>query len=508
MYQFFVKTFLICGVIFPLIGHADGFVRGINYDPVHSLSFAQGIGTDNQQLMQQGIFDDLDALKALENKAGFKITHLKTFFTQYNSLHNLTTINMADVVYQWNQRNPDSALTLALGVYEFRPRIDACITESECQQWTQAQIDAVKQALSAYKTNPIPLIDRIIVGNEDLETNFMDERLVKDINQIKAYIQQNGIQNVSVGTAQTQPAVMAIYQGTNYQNVLEAADFIGINVYPFWSNIPYGAEGLTAKQAFANVWSDLKKSKNWGTKPLIETEEGWPSAGRYPASLYNQHDYFYYWLYGHNYPNQAPKPGEDSLVQTSYFFALNDKLPGQGIESNWGLFSADNSTNIFDNLQLGEKKLAPNLVFPLFNNFIGADLNKQVVYNVQDLHQVIITACSDNNGKGACYPLYGFQGSGAVSSLTVDRTSWNATKHSYTRFYPGQNNQLMIDTSNQYYKSLLIVLDDNNRYPGICWVNADSLQNLKNGSQINIIWPDGGEPQPCQINLAIKLVDY
>ncbi len=128
MYQFFLKIVFIFGLIFPLIGYADGFVRGINYDPVHSLAFSQGIGTDNKQLMQQGIFDDLDKLKDLENRVGFKITHLKTFFTQYSSLHNLTTINMADVVYQWNQMNPDNSLTLALGVYEFRRKIDACVT--------------------------------------------------------------------------------------------------------------------------------------------------------------------------------------------------------------------------------------------------------------------------------------------------------------------------------------------------------------------------------------------
>ena len=499
MPRFFIKLVLVVSIIFPFINHADSFVRGINYDPVHSVTFAQGIGADNAQLIQQGIFNDLDKLKTLEDKMNFKITHLKTFFTVYSSLHNLATVNMADVVYQWNQMNPDNSLTLALGIYEFRPKIDACLTEIECQQWTQAQIDAAKQALSDYKANPTPLIDRIIVGNEDLDTSGMDKRVVNDMNQLKKYIQQNGINNVVVGTAQTQSTVMAMYTGSNYQNVLDTADFIGINVYPFWSNIPYGNQGVTAKQAFADVWSNLKKSKKWGKKPVIETEEGWPSAENPNASLYNEHDYFYYWLYGHTPPNQSPKPDKDYSVQTSYFFALNDKLPGQGVESNWGLFSADNSTNIFDNRQSGGKKLASNFIFPLFNNYIGANLDKQVVYNLSDIHQVSITACTEDNGGGSCYPLYGFEGSGKVASLTVDKTSWNSAKNGYTRFSAGKNNQLMIDTSREYYKSLFIIVD-NKTYSGVCWINADALKNLTNNSQINIIWPAAGNPEPCQIN--------
>jgi len=140
---------LLSMLVFSLDCHAEGMVRGINYDPVHSQAFAMGIGTDDQQLMQQSIFNDLDKLRDLENKAGFKITHLKTFFTQYNSLNNKATLNIADSIYQWNLVNPGNELTLALGVYEFRPKIDACTTESECLQWTQSQIDAVKPAVPA-----------------------------------------------------------------------------------------------------------------------------------------------------------------------------------------------------------------------------------------------------------------------------------------------------------------------------------------------------------------------
>lgn len=486
--------------IYSLECFAEGMVRGINYDPVHSQAFAKGIGTDDETLMQQSIFNDLDKLRDLENKAGFKITHLKTFFTQYNSLHNQVTLNIADTIYQWNLANPDNELTLALGVYEFRPKVDACTTDSECLQWTQSQIDAVKQALSQYNGNHIPLIDRIVVGNENLGGAGIDVRLTNDIKAIKQYLIDNNIQNVLVGTAQTQPTVMALYSGNDYQNVFDAADFIGVNFYPFWSNVPYGEQGVTAKQAFAKDWSDLQKTKNWGIKPVIETEEGWPSSGSSNASVYNQNDYFYYWLYGHTPSGKEPKPDEDYLVQTSYFFALDDKLPGQGIESNWGLFSADNSSNIFDNLQTGGKTLSTNIVFPRFNNYIGMDATKRVVHNLADTHKIIVTACTENDGQGVCYPLYGFQGSGEISAMSVNPRSWDPVYLGYADFTPGTTKDLMIDTSNQYYKSLLIVLNDGNSFPGICTVSAKSLQEMSGSSTINIVWPNHGIVQPCSLS--------
>jgi len=267
------SLFLALTLIFPFISHAGSMIRGINYDPVHSVIFApvhsvifaHGVGTDNKQLMEQAILNDLDKLKNLEHEKNFKITHLKTFFTVYSSLNNTATVNMADVVNQWNQANPDDALTLALGVYEFRQRIDACSTEKECQSWTQAQIDGVKQALEQYNGNNIPLIDKVIIGNENLLTNGMPIRLVNDINQMKNFLHSRNINNVSIGTAQTVPDVIDMYKGKDYQNVLNAADFIGINIYPFWSKVPYGEQ---AKAAFAKTWIDLKKLKNWGKKPI------------------------------------------------------------------------------------------------------------------------------------------------------------------------------------------------------------------------------------------------
>lgn len=492
-------TFIMAiSMVVSLGSYAEKAIRGVNYDPIHSVAFAHGLGTDDYKVMKQAVFNDLDKLKELNTNFGIKITHLKTFFTIYSSFNNKITINMADIVYQWNQLNPDNQLTLALGVYEFRPGTDACNSEAVCEQWTQIQIDGVKHALSEYNSNEVLLIDKVIVGNEDLQNNI-EPRLVKDINQITNYIEQNNIKKVSVGTAQIVSTVMSMYQGQKYQDVLNAADFIGINVYPFWGGASYDNNGVEAKASFSHTWENLRKTKNWGKKPVIETEEGWPSNGNNRAGLAFEHDYFNWWYLGHTPGSETPNQDRDYIVQTSYLFALNDKLPGQGIESNWGLFSADNSSNIFENINTGGKKFDKSIVFPLFNNFIGVDVSKQVVYDLSSPKKVTITACTEDSGKGTCYPIYGFENSGSVDKVDVDNHSWSGTLNGFTKFTPGSTNQLMIDSSTRYYKSLFVILDDGKSYPGICWVDTQSLKSLKNDSQINVIWPDNGLPQPCNI---------
>lgn len=192
---------------------AESFVRGINYDPVHSVAFAHGMGTDDEGLMKEAIFTDLRNLQSLAKAQGMEIHHLKTFFSAYSSLHNKATLKVADVINQWNDEHPDYPFTLALGVYQFRPKVDACKTEAECRAWTQKQVDAAKESLEKYNANQIPLIDKIVVGNENLESFGMEARLISDMNQIKAQIQNLGIMGVGVGTAQIQNSVTEIYEG-------------------------------------------------------------------------------------------------------------------------------------------------------------------------------------------------------------------------------------------------------------------------------------------------------
>lgn len=500
--NFFKSFTLLCFLVISLpalaLENNVPFVRGVNYDPVHSVEFSYGMGTDNESAMRNAIFHDLDQLKQLEIKYDLNIRYLKTFFTVYSSLHNKYQLNIADTINEWNQKNPDYAFKLALGVYEFRSNKDACQTDVECEEWTQNQIQAAENALLTYKD--IALIDRVIVGNEDVSSQGLPTRLTADIYRIKYFIAANDIKNVMVGTAQTSGGVLALYNGTQYQNVLTATDFIGLNIYPFWSGSSYDNNGAMAKATFSNFWTKLKNQKNWGRKPVIETEEGWPSFGNPRASSDAAHDYFYYWYYGHAADGAKPEAGKDSIVPVSYYFALNDKLPGQGIESHWGIFSADGSSNILDDFNSEGKHFANNIVFPTFENHVGASSDSQLVYSLNDAYPIIVTACTEDDGLGACYPLYGYQDSGQIKKIDVNPYSWNTWWAAFTKYKPGTNKNLMLDTSLKYYKSLFIVLNDHSRYPGICRVNSKQLKTLTKDSMIKVFWPKDSVPVECVIN--------
>lgn len=469
------------------------FIRGINYDPVHSPQFAYGMGTDNQAAMHDAIIADLNHLKTLEEKDNIHITHLKTFYTGFASLHNTAKINMADVVSEWNQANPNHALKLALGVYEFRQGFDGCASQQACVAWTSDQIEQAEAAL----LKQADLIDTVVVGNEDLNSDGIPQRLTQDIQTLKNFLKAHKFEKTSVGTAQTSDSVMKLLSGSDYPSVFNAADFIGVNVYPFWSGVPYAA----AKKSFAAYWAQLKAQKNWGKKPVIETEEGWPSAGDQRANRHAEHDYFYYWYYGHNATDGKSADQHDQIVPTSYFFALNDKLPGQGIESHWGLMSADNSSSIFD---ASGKVLGEQLVFPTFQNAVGADVRQNVVYNLQDPHPVIVTACTQDNGEGQCFPLYGFNGSGHVDAPKVDKNSWSPQANGYIRYTPGESRDLMIDTSGKYYKSLFVILDVPNQYSGVCKVDFNHLKALNSETKISLVWPESGVPGSCPMVQAMS----
>lgn len=493
------KSYFFANIIFSLIfllilslpATAAPMTRGVNYDPIHSVEFAHGMGTDNADIMRSAIMHDLDQLKELQIHNAIKITHLKTFFTEYVSLHATAKVNIADIVDTWNKQNPTYALTLGVGVYEFK-QSNKC--GSECASWTHAQVNAVEQALLTYNKNKnTPLIDRVFVGNEDMQESEVNTRIANDISSIKKYLHAQQIDGVAVGTAQISGYVMDMFKGdSKYKNIFDAADFIGTNVYPFWGGVEY----KSAKSSFESYWKDLKKTKLWGKKEVIETEEGWPSSengdpnstGR--ASLNNENDYFYYWYHGH----ASTQKITDDVVAVSYYFALIDKLPLQGIESNWGLISADNSSNILDNYKSGGKQFESNIIFPTFNNYIGANKGTQTVYNKSDTLDATVLACTEDNAQGKCYPLYGYNDSGILPRLTL--RSWSADKQGWS--YSVNKQSLMIDKSLNFYKSILVIANDGKAYPGMCFIDAEHLKQLTNETGIDIYWPTDGQMKNCK----------
>jgi hypothetical protein len=176
--------------------HADDRVRGVNYDPVHSFEFARAVGMNDLDGMKNAVKADLDKIKELHSQ-GYDIRSLKTFFTDYTSLGSngpMVSLNIADVVDEWNKQNPNDAITLALGVYEFRVGSDSCTTTRDCVAWTQVQVQEVIKAVKAHPG----LVRRIVVGNEDISKESspgsgtripdttMIQRVTDDIVAVKA----------------------------------------------------------------------------------------------------------------------------------------------------------------------------------------------------------------------------------------------------------------------------------------------------------------------------------
>jgi len=405
-------------------------VRGINYDPVHSFEFAKAVGLDDKQGMINAINADLDKLIELQNNGFNNIRYLKTFFTTYSSLGNnpaqRVEINIADVVNAWNLQHPQNAIQLALGVYEFRPGMDACVSDIACQEWTQVQVDAAIKSANDYPD----LIDRIIVGNENLANDTaglkLQLRMVEDITKIKTRLNNKSIK---VGTAQTSDAVNKIFFNQQFNSIKNVADFIGTNVYPYWGGVAYGNYPYIdspTKKSFESYWNNINLIRK--NNEIIETEEGWPSNGSVvgqaaPSGNYAR-DYLNYWY------NRDAK-----IAPVSYFFALFDKSPGQGTESHWGIYSADRNASLLgapNDKNNYNKPLAPGHAIVQFDNVIGTSWGLPKVASIY--------ACTEDwnattKSQGACYPIDGYARTGDIKEVS--------------------KRDFMIDTTGQTYSSLL-----------------------------------------------------
>jgi exo-beta-1,3-glucanase (GH17 family) len=438
------------------LAHAeDRQVKGINYDPVHSIDFAVAVGTDDQAGMIRAIELDLDKIKALHAAGYPDIRVLKTFFSSYSSLglnNPRVVVKIADVVAAWNRKHPDNAIQLALGVYEFREGKDAC-QGSDCESWTAVQAQDACLAANAHPG----LIRKIVVGNENLEgdnpaSHAIGRRMATDIMKIRTCLEDRSIK---VGTAQTAQGGKELAQGT-YPELKDAVEFIGVNVYPFWSGTAYSS----AKAAMEEYWKSFPAT----AVETVETEEGWPSdggrQGNAVASPDKLVDYFNYWY----------KRTESRVPAESYYFALFDKTPGQGVESHWGLFSADRHSGVLGNSASWKKPLAPENRMVKFVNRVGGAA-------------VAISACSDDwngNGQGKCFPIDGYAGTGNI---------------------PVANSKtMMVETNGKHYKSLLVTyFKGNSPQWRLCYINQASLHKLNERSTVYLAWANPEGTHPCNV---------
>jgi exo-beta-1,3-glucanase (GH17 family) len=453
MYSCAAMAMAMAALLSPPAFASPDYIKGINYDPVHSIEFAAAVGNDDADGMANAIKLDLDKLKEL-HAAGFgDIRVLKTFFSSYSSLgvnKPPVVIKIADVVSDWNAGNPENAVRLALGVYEFDRNKDACHDDPTCESWTAAQVaDAIASA------NKYPgLVSRIVVGNENLSKDdngrYIEKRMASDIVAIR-----NGLNDkaIKLGTAQTAAGGSDLASGS-YPDLKNVIDFLGVNVYPYWSGTPYDS----AKSEMENYWKNFPRV----SMDLVETEEGWPSGGDMHGNAIpsgnNLHDYFYYWYHRNS----------GSVPRESYYFALFDKTPGQGTESHWGLFSADRYSGILGSSDNWSKPLSPE--------------NKTVTFvNSVVRRKVAVNACTEDwngNGQGACYPIDGYVKTGDIGA--------------------GGSRDMMIETGGKNYKSLVVTYyPDANQQLRLCYVDHAMLNNLRDGARIPLRWVNDSGNVPC-----------
>ena len=167
------------------------------------------------------------------SKQGFSC--IKTYYSQYYGL------KIAQYAQQYN-------LKVVLGI-----RMGESFTESEIQ----TAIDSCK----AY-TNIIG----IYAGNE----NLPNTQATQDIINIKNRVKNSGC-NVPFGTVQT----IGYYLSSGDQNMINQMDWLGYNVYPFFSTL--GA--TTSRDSLRAQIGQLKNAYGTRFSKFKITETGWPTNG-------------------------------------------------------------------------------------------------------------------------------------------------------------------------------------------------------------------------------------
>ncbi|MCL9685312.1 hypothetical protein [Legionella maioricensis] len=294
-------------------------IRGINYDPAHSPAYLQAQQSNNQPGMAQSMTNDFQQIK----RNG--LTVVKTFISVASTFSGQQT-NLAAIACPMG-------LKLMLGIYEFQPS-DGCSDNSQCAQWTQGQ---VQSAISSVKNNPGCIVG-IAVGNEDIydytftvPNTQIQQRIATDIQTIQAALGST----VPVGTAQQDGALLALasnYPGNDPYGIIKRLNFVGANIYPFWSAqqpaAPSATEFSNRLQAVRNAYSTSNGLPN--DVRVVVTEEGWASQGNIPpqnpnATLPQEITYYSYWL------GRASQDNFDS-----YYFGFYDKVqPNNGNADNF-----------------------------------------------------------------------------------------------------------------------------------------------------------------------------
>jgi exo-beta-1,3-glucanase (GH17 family) len=276
--------------------------RGININPEHSPEYVAAQWSGNLAKMKSEITTDLN----IAQKSGFSI--VKTYYSSYSTIGTGEKVKVADLACPMG-------LKLMLGVYEFTTRKENCA--DWCEKGTK---DQVKDAVDSINQYPQCIVG-VVVGNEIITNNNYSERYqdmeARILNDVKT-IKQATNKKVPVGSAQQDGAFLRLltYNDKLSNDLIANLDFIGVNIYPYWS----GTKEAAGHQEFLNRYNAVKSKF---AQPIIVTEEGWPSIGapyqNPDASIQSEKNYYRWW--------QERATG-DSF--DSYYFSLFDLKQDDG----------------------------------------------------------------------------------------------------------------------------------------------------------------------------------
>jgi len=149
----------------------------------------------------------------------------------------------------------------------------------------QAEITALKAAITQYGTKFTSLVAGISIGSEDLYrvsptgiaalsgAGATPDELVHYISEVRTAIQGTGLSGAAIGHVDTWTAWV---NGSNSE-VAAACDWIGMDAYPYFQNSM--ANSIDAgKQLFNDAFAATKAAVNG--KPVWVTETGWPVSGK------------------------------------------------------------------------------------------------------------------------------------------------------------------------------------------------------------------------------------
>lgn len=151
---------------------------------------------------------------------------------------------------------------------------------SETADAFQNELNALESAISQYGTAFTDLVTGISVGSEDLyrtsvnEAGATPEQIVDYIGKVRSVISGTTLADKPVGHVDTWNAF------TNSANnaVISAADFLGMDAYPYYQTTQPGGNGIAnANATFWKSYTDTVAAAQG--KPVWVTETGWPIIG-------------------------------------------------------------------------------------------------------------------------------------------------------------------------------------------------------------------------------------